>query len=135
MNLIVDIGNTLVKVAVFDGGRLVGEQSLQLLRSADLAALLGGGRASRAIVSSTRGPVGDVLTVVRERADYVLEFTPQTPVPIANAIPNATTAKNVNNDMIAVIKTDCSRTNKNTVGFFAIMRFQYHQIVLVPNPS
>ncbi len=85
MNLIVDIGNTLVKVAVFDGGRLVGEQSLQLLRSADLAALLGGGRASRAIVSSTRGPVGDVLTVVRERADYVLEFTPQTPVPIANA--------------------------------------------------
>lgn len=85
MNLIVDIGNTLVKLAVFDGGRLVSQRSTHYLEASDFELLLQGRRAGRAIVESTRGDADEIVELVREWADSVLEFTPQTPVPIANA--------------------------------------------------
>ena len=55
MNLVVDIGNTLLKLAVFDGGRLVAQQCVGELREETFAGLLGGARAARAVVASTRG--------------------------------------------------------------------------------
>ena len=42
MNLVVDIGNTLLKLAVFDGGRLVAQQCVGELREETFAGLLGG---------------------------------------------------------------------------------------------
>ena len=75
MNLVVDIGNTLLKLAVFDGGRLVAQQCVGELREETFAGLLGGARAARAVVASTRG----------EAPAIVEEFTPATPVPIGNA--------------------------------------------------
>ena len=55
MNLVVDIGNTLLKLAVFDGGRLVAQQCVGELREETFAGLLGGARAARDVVASTRG--------------------------------------------------------------------------------
>ena len=85
MNLIVDIGNTLVKLAVFEQGRLVSQRSTHCPEASDFEQLLQGRRAGRAIVESTRGDADEIVELVREWADRVLEFTPQTPVPIANA--------------------------------------------------
>ena len=85
MNLVVDIGNTLLKLAVFDGGRLVAQQCVGELREETFAGLLGGARAARAVVASTRGEAPAIVEAVRRHTDYLLEFTPQTPVPIGNA--------------------------------------------------
>lgn len=85
MNLIVDIGNTLVKLAVTDGGRIVARHCVERLHPAMLDELLEGRRAAKAVIASTRGETDDVAEIVRSRADYVLEFTSQTPVPLGNA--------------------------------------------------
>ena len=85
MNLVVDIGNTLLKLAVFDGGRLVAQQCVGELREETFAGLLGGARAARAVVASTRGEAPAIVAAVRRHTDYLLEFTPATPVPIGNA--------------------------------------------------
>ena len=81
MNLIVDIGNTLVKLAVFDGGRIVAQRCVERLHPSMLGELLEGRRAAKAVVASTRGEADDVVETVRPYADYLLEFTSQTPVP------------------------------------------------------
>ena len=80
-----DIGNTLVKLAVFDDGRLVAQHCVERLLPPMLDELLGGRRAAKAVVASTRGEADDVVETVRPFADYLLEFTSQTPVPIGNA--------------------------------------------------
>ena len=49
------------------------------------AGLLGGARAARAVVASTRGEAPAIVEAVRRHTDYLLEFTPATPVPIGNA--------------------------------------------------
>ena len=85
MNLVVDIGNTLLKLAVFDGGRLVAQQCVGELREETFAGLLGGARAARAVVASTRGEAPAIVEAVRRHTDYLLEFTPAPPVPIGNA--------------------------------------------------
>lgn len=103
MNLIVDIGNTLVKLAVFADGRLVAQRSVGQLHPglfddlrAEAAQEVGAqgadgadgavpGRFARAIVSSTRGAVDGIVAEVARQCDAVLEFTPATPVPIGNA--------------------------------------------------
>ena len=85
MNLVVDIGNTLLKLAVFDGGRLVAQQCVGELREETVAGLLGGARAARAVVASTRGEAPAIVEAVRRHTDYLLEFTPATPVSIVNA--------------------------------------------------
>ena len=85
MNLVVDIGNTLLKLAVFDGGRLVAQPCVGELREETFAGLLGGARAARAVVASTRGEAPAIVEAVRRHTDYLLEFTPATPVPIGNA--------------------------------------------------
>ena len=80
-----DIGNTLVKLAVFDDGRLVAQRCAERLLPSVLDDLLSGRRAAKAVVASTRGATGDAAETVRPFADYLLEFTSQTPVPIGNA--------------------------------------------------
>jgi len=55
----VDIGNTLVKLAVFDDGRLVAQRCAERLLPSMLDDLLSGRRAAKAVVASTRGATGD----------------------------------------------------------------------------
>lgn len=83
MNLIVDVGNTRVKLALFEQGRLTEQCGAETLSAATLEGLLGGRRADRAVISSTRGPVPGIVELVRRFAYRVLEFTAATPVPIA----------------------------------------------------
>lgn len=85
MNLIIDIGNTLAKLAVSDGDRIVAEHTAEQLHASTIEQFLAAWPVRRAIVASTRGECGELLQQLRERVDFVLEFTPQTPVPIRNA--------------------------------------------------
>lgn len=86
MNLIVDIGNTRVKLAVFDGGRPIDERQVERLLPAMIDELKVHYPAlRRAIVSSTRGDTEEVAELLRQRLSEVVSFTPQTPVPIGNA--------------------------------------------------
>lgn len=85
MNLIADIGNTFVKIAVFESGRLVADRCVERLTPQVIDSLTAGRRAERAIYASTRDATEEVAEVLRTRSDYVLEFGAQTPVPIRNA--------------------------------------------------
>ena len=84
MNLIVDIGNTLVKSALLERGRVVEEHTDGVFCPEAVAGLLERGRVRRAILSSTRGEMPEVAAWLRERVSSLLLFTPQTPVPIRN---------------------------------------------------
>ncbi len=85
MNLIVDIGNTLVKVAVMKQGQIVAQRCVERLLPSMIDELLDGRRAEKTIVASTRGEIDEQLAIIRPYADYLLEFTSQTRVPIGNA--------------------------------------------------
>lgn len=76
MNLVVDIGNTRVKAAVFDEGRLV--------EVGDMDVLLAKYPVDRAIVSSVRGATKNVAEMLRGRGVKCLTLGADTPLPIAN---------------------------------------------------
>ena len=85
MNLVVDIGNTLVKLAVFDRGEIVFQRCVERLHPSMLEELFAAWPVRRAVVASTRGEVDEVADLLRPRVEYLLEFSSQTPVPIGNA--------------------------------------------------
>ena len=57
MNLVVDIGNTLVKLAVFDRGEIVFQRCVERLHPSMLEELFAAWPVRRAVVASTRGDV------------------------------------------------------------------------------
>ena len=86
MNLVVDIGNTLIKVAVVERDEVVSMQQVDNVEDVDFAALVERFPAMhRAIVASTAVPTADVAKLLRDKGFEVLEMTPLTPVPIGNA--------------------------------------------------
>ena len=85
MNLVVDIGNTLIKLGVMNRGECVAERSVEQLVPATLDELFACGPIGAAIVSSTRGDVSQIVAMLRARIGQVVEFTPATRVPIDNA--------------------------------------------------
>lgn len=84
MNLIVDIGNTFVKVGVYCQGEILTQGQYVALMDKDLDELLGGRCAERAIVSSTRKKVEEISEVVKRHTLEMLIFDADTPVPILN---------------------------------------------------
>ncbi len=82
-NLIVDMGNTLTKIAVIDSNRNVVAQwrSAQVSETA-LAEIVAGYAPAWAIVASTRGGEEQVSEELRGKVDYVLCMGSLTPVPI-----------------------------------------------------
>ena len=74
-----------MKCAVTERGAVVAETGCKRLTAGELDTLLSAHPATRAIVSSTRGPVPEAVALVRSRVADCLEFTQQTPVPVGNA--------------------------------------------------
>ena len=85
MNLLVDIGNTRIKWAVADKDGGVVTSEVGELTASQLTTLVAQYNLQRAICSSTRGAVDEVLALLEECVAEVIWFTPQTPVPIAIA--------------------------------------------------
>jgi type III pantothenate kinase len=90
MNLAIDIGNTLVKLAVFDKGDLTG---LEIIEEITLPALERFAESHTGIDSAILATVKDhppqILTYLRNRFRFI-EFNPSVPVPLTSsyATPN-----------------------------------------------
>ena len=69
MNLVVDIGNTLVKLAVFDRGEIVFQRCVERLHPPMLEERFAAWPARRAVVASTRGAVDEVAGLLRPRGE------------------------------------------------------------------
>ena len=82
MNLVVDIGNTRVKLAVMERGTCVAERSAERLVPAMLDELFAAHAIDKAIVSSTRGDASEAAAMLRGRVARLVEFGPATPVPV-----------------------------------------------------
>ncbi len=85
MNLIVDIGNTLVKLALMQDGQIVAQRAVERLLPAMIEELIEDHRVARAILASTRGEIDAYEAMIRRYVPCTVVFTAQTPVPIANA--------------------------------------------------
>ncbi len=81
-NLIVDIGNTLVKYALMDGGDLRDDLRSMNFSFVELRSWLGNRPVARAIVSSTRGDAAAAADALRGWGIETLLFRPDTPVPL-----------------------------------------------------
>ena len=86
MNLVVDIGNTLIKVAVVESDEVLFMQQAEVVGDVDFDLLREHFPSlCRAIVASTAFSTADVAALLREKGFDVLEMTSFTPVPIGNA--------------------------------------------------
>jgi len=86
VNLTVDIGNTLTKAAVFEGGKLVEKRFVAGGDPASADELLARWPAvGRAVVCSTGGGTELWAQRLRARGIACLEVAPETPVPLRNA--------------------------------------------------
>ncbi len=87
MNLIVDIGNSRIKVVVMAGDNIIDERVSQDVNRLWLNDIVDGYKEiDRAIISSTSNAGGVVAEWLRDRVDYLLLFEPATtPVPIGNS--------------------------------------------------
>jgi type III pantothenate kinase len=85
MNLIIDIGNTRTKVAIFQREELIKSFATEQFETDDLKELKADfPDLSRAIVSSVRKHTADLLPMLKNELDYVMELESHTPVPIEN---------------------------------------------------
>ena len=86
MNLIVDIGNSRIKVVAMNDDGIVAEYVSAVVDAQWVVSLAQEHDVQRAIVSSTGGFGEDVAEALRGAVDYVLYFEPsKTPVPVGNA--------------------------------------------------
>jgi type III pantothenate kinase len=74
LDLVVDIGNTSVKAAMFDGGRIV-ERWQDVLPTAQV---------DGAIVASTRGTVAEIEEEISRKARFFIKLDHTTPIPVKN---------------------------------------------------
>ncbi len=84
MNLIIDIGNTRIKAALFENGEMVAQCTDDTFSVGAVMRMAAGRRIDRAIVSSTRGDATDVAAALHEVTAKVLLFDNSTPVPVSN---------------------------------------------------
>ena len=85
MNLVVDIGNSFMKVAVVDGDNIVATQRVAVDSEIDVESLKAAYPAlRRSIVASSGVATSQVASVLRCAGLEVLEMTSTTPVPIGN---------------------------------------------------
>ncbi len=85
MNLVIDIGNTRVKMGVFSGMELLHSEDSQDFELSRVEALSLRYGLSHAIISSTRKDVSMIAEALRGVVSDVLEFSNATPIPIKNS--------------------------------------------------
>ena len=85
MNLVIDIGNSQTKVAIFDASdivQIICMEELNIARLRDLKRLYPG--LDRAILSSVADVDKELLKTLKKEYNYFIEFDHQTAVPIGN---------------------------------------------------
>ncbi|PTN08720.1 type III pantothenate kinase [Mangrovibacterium marinum] len=85
MNLIIDIGNTCCKWAVFNNNQLVARETIDELNARSLSNLFGKFPAiDQAILSAVRGFDRECTQLLTEKTRLFIELSHTTPCPIAN---------------------------------------------------
>lgn len=82
MNLVIDIGNTRAKAALFDADRLVSRTSWPEVEIAGLAAFLTNQKVKSVILSSVRRAVDPEIERELEKTGRLVRFSHATPVPV-----------------------------------------------------
>lgn len=82
MNLVIDIGNTRAKAALFEADRLVSRASWPEIEIGGLAAFLTNQKVKSVILSSVRRPVDLEIERELEKMTRFVRFTHATPVPV-----------------------------------------------------
>jgi len=83
MNLVVDIGNTRIKYAIFKDGELVQHEILEKAAKSDFTKLVKDFPIRKSIVSSVVNHLPEFVNFLKERTNY-FEFTSETPTPLKN---------------------------------------------------
>ncbi len=113
MNLIIDVGNTFVKLAVFKSDRLVFKSSVDLENIMEEIIILKYNfpKLKRAIISSVGALKKDQITSVKKKID-LLELTHKTKVPFKNSY---NTPKTLGIDRIALVSASVYHYSENNV--------------------
>ncbi|MDA3928028.1 MAG: type III pantothenate kinase, partial [Prolixibacteraceae bacterium] len=99
MNLIIDIGNTRTKVAIFKKEKLLKSYPTDTFNSDDLFQLKKEyPKIKSAIVSSVKNNSNEIITLLKEQIDFVLKLNHKTILPIENLY---RTPKTLGKDRIA----------------------------------
>jgi len=84
MNLAIDIGNTLVKLAVFDKGQITGVQSMEVISIPALQRFIESNPGIEAsIIASVKDYPHDIEDYLTKVCRFI-NFNPKTPVPLAS---------------------------------------------------
>jgi len=89
-NLIIDIGNTFSKIAIYDGNSLLDLIKIEDIQIKDIASFVKDKDIKAAIISSVVFHPGNINNYLKEKYIYI-ELTDKTPLPIQNlyATPNS----------------------------------------------
>ncbi len=99
LNLIIDIGNSRTKVALFNQGELVLSFPVDRLTPRDIEQLLFDYQGiEKAILSSVKEDQDQLITFLREHIPFFIELTHNTPLPVNN---NYETPETLGKDRIA----------------------------------
>jgi type III pantothenate kinase len=82
MNLVVDIGNTLTKLAWFKNGKLIETQRIELTARELIAKRIAANPVDRIIVSSVGNGYDDIFTALSGRVENLVFFDHTTPLPL-----------------------------------------------------
>lgn len=82
MNLVVDIGNTQVKLAWFDQGRIIESMRLETVEHDDLVRLIREKPAMHSIISSVNSIDDPVFDILKECTEGMIVLDHQTPLPL-----------------------------------------------------
>lgn len=110
MNLCIDIGNTRIKIGVFDKGQMIHHDAFYTMPDAEVAKLINTYKIDRAISSSTRKTISAFEKRVRSKVN-LLRLSHKTPIPIVNKYH---TPETLGKDRLAVV-IGCTKVypNKN----------------------
>ncbi|MDR0207132.1 MAG: type III pantothenate kinase [Bacteroidales bacterium] len=81
MNLIIDIGNTLQKIAVFENDEIVYFNSFQIITDDILQSVFAQFEVSYSIISSVADTDANIVEYLKSRSTFI-RYTPQTKLPI-----------------------------------------------------
>ena len=84
MNLVIDIGNSQAKVAVFDGREILYSISQSMLEPDAVRELLKKYPLEKAILSAVRDPGRELVSFLGEQLSYFLRLDAATPLPFEN---------------------------------------------------
>jgi type III pantothenate kinase len=113
LNLIIDIGNTATKIAIFDGVKIIQESTNQIeLVTQKIESLVENYHITNCIISSVISDIDSVSAACKEQF-HTIVLSPQIPIPISNQY---STPETLGNDRLAcVVAASAAYKNQNTL--------------------